>query len=96
MAAPRGTLRRGGGRPKGAVNKLPMQLKEMIETALSELGGTDYLIKQGRKNPKVFLALVGKLIPRDLNISAEVRHTLSDMILAAQQAKPPADPPSIQ
>lgn len=70
----------------------------MIEGALLELGGQDYLIKQGRKNPKVFLMLVGKLIPRDINLSAEVRHTLTDMILAAQQPKPapPPEPPSIQ
>lgn len=70
----------------------------MIEGALMDLGGKDYLIKQGRKNPKVFLALVGKLIPRDINLSAEVHHTLTDMILAAYQPKPapPPEPPSIQ
>lgn len=82
--------RAGKGRPPGARNKLGPQIKEMVEGALADAGGRDYLVKQARKNPKAFLALVGKLIPRDLNVSAEVRHTLVDLIAASHQ--PPAQP----
>lgn len=80
-------LRRGGGRPKGAKNKLPGQIKELVEQALAEAGGVAYLRRQARKHPAAFMALVGKLIPRDFNVSGEVRHTLESMILAGMQPK---------
>lgn len=51
------------GRPLGAVNKLTASLKDMILGALDDVGGRDYLAEQGRKNPGVFLTLVGKVLP---------------------------------
>lgn len=86
MAA-RNKLGKGRGRPRGSKNKLPVQVKELIEGALSEAGGQRYLVTQARKNPKAFLQLVGKLIPRDLNVSGELTHTLVDLIAASYQPK---------
>ena len=56
-------LRRGGGRPKGAPNKMPRQLKDMILDALAGAGGVAYLQQCARKHPAPFLALVGKVLP---------------------------------
>lgn len=42
----------------------------MVEQALHEAGGVAYLTEQARENPSAFLALVGKLLPR--NVTAEV------------------------
>lgn len=91
MTVPRGTLKRAGkGRPPGAKNKLPGQIKELVEGALADVGGREYLAKQARKNPKAFLGLVARLIPRDLNVSGEIRHTLVELIAASHQS-PKAD-----
>lgn len=56
-------LRRGGGRPKGAKNKLGVALKDMILKALAQAGGEIYLLEQSKKNPTAFLTLVGKVLP---------------------------------
>lgn len=96
MSVSRGTLRKGGGRPKGARNKLPGQIKELVEGALADVGGRDYLVKQARKNPKAFLGLVAKLIPRDLNVSGEVRHTLVELIAASNRQRPEQSSPQIE
>lgn len=39
----------------------------MIEGALADAGGQDYLTKQAEENPAAFLGLVGKLLPKDVN-----------------------------
>jgi hypothetical protein len=70
-----------GGRLKGSHNKSTATLKEMIENALAAAGGEEYLAQQARENPGAFMGLVSKLIPRDLNVSGEVRHSLESLIV---------------
>jgi hypothetical protein len=53
----------GKGRPKGSVNKVTAQVKDMVITALSKAGGVDYLVSQAGENPAAFMTLVGKVIP---------------------------------
>ncbi len=53
----------GRGRPKGSRNKTPRLLKDMILQSLSNLGGIEYLERQGEKHPQVYLALVGRVLP---------------------------------
>jgi len=62
----------GQGRPKGSVNKLTASVKEMLEGALSEIGGKDYFVTQATANPAAFLSLVGKLMPKDINLAATI------------------------
>jgi hypothetical protein len=52
------------GRPRGALNKYT-ELKQTILDAFGELGGTRWLVKQARKNPAVFIHLLGRLLPRE-------------------------------
>lgn len=66
---------------KGSPNKINSQLAAMIERALHDAGGRDYLVKQAEKNPAAFMALLGKCLPKDIRMDAHVRHTLEDMIL---------------
>jgi hypothetical protein len=40
-------------------------LREMILGALDDAGGQDYLAEQAHKNPAAFLALVGRVLPRE-------------------------------
>lgn len=53
----------GRGRPKGATNKMPRALKDMILGALNDAGGQQYLAEQAGKNPVAFMALLGKILP---------------------------------
>jgi len=61
-----GAFKKGDGRkrkPKGAVNKVTGELKDMILAALSGAGGVDYLIARAQDTPGPFLTLVGKVLP---------------------------------
>ena len=61
--------RRFGGRKKGTPNKVTGDLRAMVLGALSDAGGQDYLAKQAKKNPKAFLALLGRCLPKDITNS---------------------------
>lgn len=61
MAVPKGT--RIGGRKKGTPNKITGAVKDMVLTALNNVGGVKYLEHQAKENPTAFMTLVGKVIP---------------------------------
>ena len=44
----------------------------MILGALNELGGTQYLVEQGRANPSAFLSLVGRVLPMQVDGRVEL------------------------
>jgi hypothetical protein len=55
----------GPGRPKGSMNKVTAELKDMILQALDGAGGVKYL-QDRAKDPRTasaFLSLVGKTLP---------------------------------
>jgi hypothetical protein len=54
------------GRAKGTPNALTVSIKEAIEHAFDELGGTSYLVHVGRSDPRTFCALLSKLLPTKL------------------------------
>ena len=51
------------GKPKGATTKVTADVKAMILEALTNAGGAAYLLGQAHENPKAFLALVGRVLP---------------------------------
>lgn len=51
------------GRKKGAVNKVTGELKDMVLTALTNVGGVTYLEARAKDSPAAFLTLVGKVLP---------------------------------
>lgn len=64
----------GNGRPKGAVNKITKDIREMIRQALDDAGGSKYLLEQAKENPVAFMGLVGKIVPKEVEakISGEL------------------------
>ncbi len=68
---PRGGKREGAGRPKGSENKLTRAVKDAVHEAFDELGGVEYLKHVGREDHKTFCALLGRVIPTQVN--AELR-----------------------
>ena len=67
MPAPKGTRppNAGKGRPKGAANRMNRTLREMILGALDDAGGQAYLAEQAHQNPVAFMALLGRVLPRE-------------------------------
>lgn len=61
----------GKGRGKGNLNKNTAAIKDMIDQALREAGGVDYLKRQAEENPSAFLGLLGKILPKDINVGGQ-------------------------
>ncbi len=55
------------GRPKGSLNKNTAVVKDMVLRALEGAGGVQYLQAQAEANPTAFMALLGRVIPTQLN-----------------------------
>lgn len=100
MAAKKGTMppAAGKGRKPGSKNRLPLEVKNMVEQALTKAGGVEYLLTQAHENPRAFLTLVAKLMPQ--KIDAEVTVFAGDQLverlqqgraLAAQRLKDGAE-----
>jgi hypothetical protein len=87
MPAPKGYRppNAGKGRPKGATNTMTRTLREMILGALDDAGGQDYLAEQAHKNPAAFLALVGRVLPREPQVEVPPVITLN----FGRELKPP-------
>ena len=60
----------GPGRPKGSVNKLNKDLREMILGALDKAGGVAYLVRQADENPAAFMTLLAKMMPKDIVVQS--------------------------
>jgi hypothetical protein len=54
----------------GTPNKVTRDLREIISTALVNAGGVKYLERQAQENAPAFLALLGKLLPKEVNLNA--------------------------
>lgn len=55
----------GPGRPKGSMNKVTAQLKDLILGALDDAGGRKYLAERARdpRTASAYLTLLGKVLP---------------------------------
>ena len=85
---PKGT--RWGGRQKGTPNKLTGGVKDALRTAFTEAGGVEYLVGVAKSDPRVFCALLAKLLHSkgelpSGGVDAEVE-ALSDEALSARLA----------
>ena len=65
MANPNPTPRTG--RP----NKVTKGIKDAILASFEKVGGEEYLVEQALQNPTAYMALIGKIIPKDINASID-------------------------
>jgi hypothetical protein len=79
----RGGKRPGAGRKRGSPNRLTTELKDMILQVLSSAGGVRYLKAQAKESPAAFLALVGKLLPKDVNLAGSI--TWEELVEASRK-----------
>lgn len=80
----------GPGRKKGVPNKNTALIREMVAQALDEAGGVSYLVSVAQSNPGPFLALVGKVLPVQLqNADDQPFRTLTriELVPMADDAK---------
>jgi len=59
----------GPGRTKGSPNKNTKALREMMLGALDDAGGQEYLAQQAIENPTAFMTLLGKVLPKSVDLS---------------------------
>lgn len=62
----------GMGRKKGVPNRLTSSVKQMILGALDDLGGQAWLTEQARADPRAFLSLLGRILPSEIQMDANV------------------------
>lgn len=67
------------GKKKGSKNIKTALLKDMILTALNNVGGVAYLQTQALNEPVAFLGLVGKILPKeiDANVKGEIKGSIT-------------------
>ena len=51
----------------------------MIIGALQDAGGQKYLARQALENPGPFMTLLGKIVPREHEITGEVKHYVAEV-----------------
>jgi hypothetical protein len=74
-----------GGRKKGASNRFTVEIDEMIDEALLELGGVKWLVRKAREKPEAFLALLGKRVRRRVDVDIPAGGTLAELIEASYE-----------
>jgi len=60
------------GRKKGSTNKATADIKAMISNALTLAGGESYLLRQADENPVAFMGLIGKILPKQVDVDANI------------------------
>jgi len=78
-----------GGRTAGTPNKVTGEVKEMILAALAGAGGVEYLKARAVDTPGPFLALVGKVLPLQVQGDPE-RPLMPGSVLFVIQQQPGA------
>lgn len=73
----KGEKRPNQGRPKGSIDKGNALIREMIVEALHGVGGVGYLQKKAESHPQAFLALIGKVMPIQVEGGTEpIKHSI--------------------
>ena len=72
--------RAGMGRPPGAQNKITKTVKQAIEAAFENVGGTEWLIRLAQEDPRTFAILLAKLVPSDVRVEQKPTFVLVNAV----------------
>ena len=61
-----------GGRPIGSKNKVTQDIKQAMLDAFAEGGGTEWLKRQMKTEPRAFLGLLAKCMPAEVKATVQV------------------------
>lgn len=64
-------------RPIGSKNTKANEIKNMIIHSLDRLGGIEYLVEQAKSNPVAYMGLIGKVLPKDVNMGGQEDNPLT-------------------
>lgn len=81
--------KRGGGKPgrETQLTKVTKDIKWQTLIALDMVGGAKYLARQAEKNPSAFLALLGKILPTQINANVtDFTYTIQKLVIDATPA----------
>jgi hypothetical protein len=84
----------GPGRPKGRKNEITLEIRDAIKRAFDELGGVAYLKKVGKTRPEVFLGLLAKTVPKEINATLTARYEPMPVRVEAREALPAPTAPA--
>ena len=59
------------GRKPGPRNKATKAVKDALMEAFEEVGGVGWLVDLARSDPRTFAMLLGKLVPRESQVSSD-------------------------
>jgi len=65
-------VKRTVGRPRG-MDKTNSDIRRMILVALNNAGGAKYLERQAHANPVAFMGLLGKILPHQMKLEADMK-----------------------
>ena len=66
------------GRRRGSRNKVTRGMAEDMLHAYRDLGGVAYLVKLGKKNPALFVAMLKRLVPNETKATIHAAVDLSE------------------
>lgn len=73
--------RKTGGRAKGTPNKKTTAVKEALQQAFEDMGGSGALASWGKENPGEFYKLWVKLLPQDINHGGQPENPLTTLMM---------------
>lgn len=76
-------------RPVGSKNTKANELKNAVIASFDRVGGIAYLEEQARANPTAYMALIGKIMPREVEM--EIKRSLLEEVVDEQDSAHPAN-----
>ncbi len=73
------------GRPRGTPNATTASVKQALLNAFVEAGGEKFLLKLAKSDPKTFVMLLAKLIPREIQARVQGPPDMAERILEARK-----------
>lgn len=76
-------------RPVGSKNSKSNELKNAVLASFDRIGGIAYLEKQAIENPTAYMALIGKIMPKEVEM--QINRSLLEEVVDEQGPTHPAN-----